>query len=210
MPSETRIAGQKTVADWQKLKAKLVEGNDSEPWTEAVEEFFQQRLKTRYFAPIQALENMPDKNGEGFAIVAIQCSLIEFLASTVEGKMYRYRRNSDPPLGEFEYSDSSKMFRRFLTTQLPFKGMFPGDAAAHDFYTNVRCGLLHEARTKGMWRIRFCEKAEKAIDTQSKIVYQNKIQEVFDAFTFLYSDHLKKCTESQKSFIRKFDSLCEA
>lgn len=209
MPPDTRIAGQRTVADWQNLRAKLVDGNDTSPWKEAFEGFFFERLRTRYYAPIQLLEKMPDKNGEGFAIVAIQCSLIEFLASTIEGKTYRYRRNGDPPLGEFEYSNSGDVFRGFLTHHIPFTGMFPDDAAASDFYSNVRCGLLHEARTRGTWRIRVCQNASQAIDTEAKIIFRNKMQAEFDEFTRRYGDQLRQCAQTQQAFIRKFDSLCD-
>lgn len=208
MALETRIAGQKTVADWQKLKGKLVIEGDVEPWREAFVDFFYERLKTRYFLPIEVLEKMSDKNGEGFSIVAIQCSLIEFLASTVEGKTYRYRRKGDPPLGEFEYSNSGDVFCCFLRKHVPFDAMFPDDVAARDFYSSVRCGLLHEARTKGSWRINVCQSTAYSIDTQAKIVCRNKMQQSFDQFTQWYGGRLHQCADLQRAFIRKFDSLC--
>ena len=209
MNPTTKIAGKKTVADWQQLKSKLLVEGEAEPWKEAFEDFFHERLKTRYFVPLQVLENMPDKNGEGFSIVAIQCSLIEFLASTVEGKSYRYWRKGDPPLGKFEYANSGDMFRALLTNHVPFKEMFADQAAANDFYSNVRCGLLHEARTKGTWRITVSKSAPKAIDTHSKIVYRNMMQDAFCQFTQWYRDQIHHRVELQQAFIRKFDSLCE-
>jgi hypothetical protein len=95
MDRTTRIAGEKTVSDWQELRGKLVDEGDAETWKKAFEDFFYERLNTRYFAPIRALENMEDKNGEGFSIVVIQCSLIEFLASTIEGKTFRLRKKDE-------------------------------------------------------------------------------------------------------------------
>ncbi|MEJ2229129.1 MAG: hypothetical protein P8Y67_13045 [Alphaproteobacteria bacterium] len=209
MPQGTKIAGMKTVADWQKLKATLIVGGDAAPWKNAFEDFFHERLRTRYFDPIEKLSQMTCKNGEGFSIVTIHCSLIEFLSSTFEGKNYRYRSKDDPLLGEFEYSKSKDMFVRFLSQYPPFRDMFQNKAAAQDFYVNVRCKLLHEAQTKGGWRIRVDPSAVQAIDTQAKIVYRNKMQEAFDLFTQWYGEKLPENDELQRAFIRKFDSLCE-
>jgi len=152
LPDDTRIAGLKTVADWTAMKGQLAACNGLEIWEKAFRDFFEARLDSRYFKPIEALEQMNQYSGEGFAIVTLHCSLIEFLASTLEGKTYRYSRNGNPPLGEFEYSNSRDMFVSFLKKNEPFKGMFSKNGAAEDFYASVRCGLLHEARTKGRWR----------------------------------------------------------
>ena len=207
MAAETEIAGKKTVADWQKQKASLVVGGDPGPWKEAYEAFFRARLKTRYFAPIDVIKTIPTKNGEGFSIVAIQCSLIEFLGATLEGKSYKYSRNGKPKLGDWEYSDSKKMFVSFLRNQPPFKEMFSDEKTAEDFYASVRCGLLHEARTKGAWRIRV--DGTVAIDTDQKVVDRNKLQTAFETFVAWYGEALPADKNLQEAFIRKFDSLCE-
>jgi hypothetical protein len=41
----------------------------------------------------------------------------------------------------------------FLMTRTPFKEDFKTENMARDFYEGVRCGLLHEARTKNGWTI---------------------------------------------------------
>ena len=55
-------------------------------------------------------------------------------------------------MGTYEYSSSSDIFISFLTNRMPFKDEFNKDQA-RDFYISVRCGLLHEARTKNGWTI---------------------------------------------------------
>jgi hypothetical protein len=99
------------------------------------------------------------------------------------------------------------MFQSFLTSSPPFNTIFD-DATAKDFYLNVRCGLIHDARTKGGWRIRVCQSTPQAIDTVSKIVYRNKLQAAFDEFSQWYGSRLLQCADMKVAFVRKFDSLC--
>jgi hypothetical protein len=209
LPDDTRIADQKTVADWTSMRGGLTASPDPAAWTEAFRDFFKARLGTRYFQPIQTLESMGQNTGEGFAIVALHCSLIEFLASTLEGKTYKYRKSGDPPLGPFEYSNSSDMFVKFLEDNDPFRGMFSSTGTARDFYSSVRCGLLHEARTKGRWRIRVGKSATQAIDAGNKVIYRNLMRSAFDEFVNRYGQELSTDVGLQQAFIRKFDSLCE-
>lgn len=210
LPNDTRIAGYKTVADWTAIRGKLDNGDaDTDTWNTAFREFFKERLETRYFQAIRKLQDIKKDKGEGFAIVALHCSLIEFLASTAEGKTYKYQRNGRPSLGQFEYSNSGDIFITFLENHEPFKAMFSNQGTARDFYTSVRCGLLHEARTKNGWRIKVKQSATQAIDTDAKIVYRNKMQDAFDQFVAWYEKALSSDGTLQKAFIRKFDSLCE-
>lgn len=205
---DTVIAGNKTVADWSAARRRLIRTKRPRLWADAFDSFFMARVNTRYFEPVRALENMPRKIGEGFAIVTLHCSLIEFLASTLAGKSYRYVRKGDPALGPYEYADSGNMFVSFLETNEPFKTMFASAGTARDFYICVRCGLLHEARTKGQWRIQVDCFAQQAIDTVSTVIYRNLMQPAFTQFVTSYGQQL--CTDRalQQAFIRKFDSLC--
>lgn len=210
LPNCTRIAGEKTVAHWMAMKSRLTGGRtDPAAWTEAFDDFFKARLESRYFKPIRAIEKMKKDSGEGFAIVALHCSLIEFVAATLEGKTYRYRSKGDSPLDtQSEYGSSRDMFVGFLKKNEPFKIMFSKEGTAEDFYSSVRCGLLHEARTKGRWRIQVCESATHAIDVDGKVVYRNKMQAAFDHFVKWYGQQLPTNAGLQGAFIRKFDSLC--
>lgn len=209
LPADTRIAGKKTVADWAAMRDRLNDNPDTAIWTEAFKEFFKARLESRYFEPIRAIAATEQDAGEGFAIVALHCSLIEFLAATLKGKTYRFWRDGQPPLGQFEYSNSSDMFVDFLKSNEPFKSAFSKAGTAQDFYSSVRCGLLHEARTKRRWRIRVCESATHAIDVDGMVVYRNKMQGAFDHFVDWYGQQLPTNAELQQAFIRKFESLCD-
>jgi len=73
-------------------------------------------------------------NGEGFAIAALQCTLIEFLESTEQGINYVYR-NADPV--QHQDSWSGDVFSSFLTKRRPFAACFD-EAAAKSFYEGMR------------------------------------------------------------------------
>jgi hypothetical protein len=147
------------------------------------------------------------RQGEGFSIVAIQCSLIEFLESTVQGKSYIYSRNGNPPVGQYKYSNSALMFESFLANRTPFNGEFT-QQQAHDFYVSVRCGVLHEARTKNGWTIRARSKTGRIIDSNLRIVYRDNFQTALGKFVKWYKNELPSNVGLQEALLRKFDSLC--
>ncbi len=201
------IAGSRTADDWKAFRKTLVPGNDPAFWQEAFEGYFHTRLSLRYLDPIKVLQDNGTFQGEGFSIVAIQCTLIEFLESTVEGRSYRYRRRSDPPLGPHEYCDSSDLFVRFLTKRTPFDTQFNADIA-REFYKNVRCGLLHEARTKEGWTIWAKSPIGAFVSATDKIVYRDNLHLALLQFIDWYKGALVADTSLQEAFLRKFDSLC--
>jgi len=205
---DTYIAGSKTTDDWKAFKPRLIPGGDPAVWESAFTEYFHGRLSARYLDPIKVLQDIGGSLGEGFSIAAIQCSLIEFLESTVQGKSYRLLKSGSPPLTPDEYSGSRVMFESFLVNRAPFKAEFDA-ATAQDFYEAVRCGLLHEARTKNGWVI-WAEHGRKIIDVTGapKILYRNDFQKALLDFIAAYKTKLASDPLIQAAFIRKFDSLC--
>lgn len=201
------ISGSKTTDDWNAFKTTLVPGADPAGWATAFGEYFYGRLSARYLDPIKVLQDNGTLQGEGFSIAAIQCSLIEFLESTVQGKSYRSLRGG-PPLGPHEYSRSGDMFESFLANRAPFNSEFNA-AMAHDFYEGVRCGLLHEARTKNGWVI-WANHGSRIIDATGpqKILYRDDFQKALLEFVAWYKSVLISDSAIQEAFIRKFDSLC--
>ncbi len=208
---DVKIAGEFTVDDWDAREIVLNTVGGPQNWKQAYEDFFVGRLETRYFEPIRLLKKHGGREGEGFSIVTLQCSLIEFLASTLEGKSYK-RRPDDADAswkcGDYEYSGSSRLFNHFLTEQIPFKNHFGSITAANKFYKNVRCALLHEARTKGGWRILAGNSTDPPVDVKNKIVYRDNLQLAFDEFVEWYGEKLTKCEKHQRAFLRKFKSIC--
>ncbi len=201
------IAGSKTTDDWKAFKPTLAPGGNPAVWETAFAEYFHGRLSARYLDPIKVLQDNGTLQGEGFSIAAIQCSLIEFLESAVQGKSYRLLRGG-PPLGPHEYSRSGDMFESFLVNRVPFNTEFDA-ARAHDFYEGVRCGLLHEARTKNGWVI-WAKHGSRIIDATGaqKILYRDDFQKGLLDFVAWYKSAMTSDSAIQEAFIRKFDSLC--
>lgn len=200
------IFGRKTAADWFTARQALVVGQ-ANGWQDAFVDFFRERLTHRYLEPIAALQAFGESRGEGFSIVAIQCSLVEFLESAVQGVNYRYVPRGQP-LGLHEYSASRDIFVSFLSNRAPFSATF-NVASAEDFYASVRCGLLHEARTKNGWRIWAKDASDAVADTTRKILFRDNFQASLLAYLNAYELQLQHDEALQRAFIRKLDHLCQ-
>ena len=199
------ISGWKTTDDWCTAKSQLVLGGDPKLWQQTFHEFFRTRLELRYLHPIEILQQHGTFTGEGFSIAAIQCSLLEFLESTLQGINYRYTRDPST-LGPHEYSSSSSVFTSFLINRQPFGSVFTPTTAS-DFYASVRCGLLHEARTKNGWRIHACDASARLVDVTNKIMFRDHFQTGLLTFIDQYERDLLERKSYQEAFIRKFDDL---
>jgi hypothetical protein len=201
LDDEDYIAGWNKRAAWQAMRARLVLGQPN-GWAEAFTDFYKQRLDLRYLNPIRVMQEHGTFTGEGFAIAAVQCTLIEFLESTEQGINYVYGRP-----GPFEYCKSGPVFVSFLTERQPFKGVFT-KVAAVDFYQSVRCGLLHEAQTKNGWRIWGGNALQgQYVDVANKIVNRDKFQAALLAYIADYGVRLPNDHALQAALLRKFDSL---
>lgn len=199
------IAGWKTPADWRTLRPRLLAG-EAAAWKEAFAEYFKARLELRYLHPVRLLQENGTLSGEGFSILAIQCTLIEFLESTAQGTNYRYLSRG-AKLGPHEYSSSQDVFTSFLRNREPFSKTFD-QISAHDFYIGIRCGLLHEARTKNGWRIWARSDDGLVADVKARIVFRDDFQHGLLAYVESYGQELQKGSDLQAGFIRKFDDLC--
>ena len=209
MDKNLRIAGDKSISDWLRLKVKLEENFENRELWEIAYTFLEKRLQSRYLEPIKAIENNSNVEGEGFSVVAILCSLLEALESFYQGKTYR-KPTTDAPLNtEKEYYRSQPIFVSFLENRAPFSHFFSKDNLANDFYENVRCAILHEAATRNGWKVK--------IDTK-QLIEQNENQTIINRALFSqavgeylnnYKDELMLSNELKTAFIYKFDSICE-
>lgn len=224
MRDSTRLFGTKTKKDWIDLRVRLQEDFDNESAWRDVSNLLFLRLHTRFFRPIERILKMRITTGEGFAVMTLICSLIEFLESCYQGKNYRFGSQEK----EFEYSNSGQMFKDFLLNHEPFKSEFSKQVEnqtakiknfADDFYANVRCGLLHEATTSNGWTIKTYRKnsSEAKFVTiksdEEKIVYREMFFEKIKDFVSSYLS--KICDENtfHQNILRnnlciKLDFLC--
>jgi len=197
---EILLAPNRSATDWRLLSKTLVVGDATSRWDKAFDEFFFRRLESRYLKPIRVLQDKGSWEGEGFSIVSIQCALLEFLAACRGGLIYRHKN----PIPPYEYNLSGDLFATFLSTTAPFNALFKLEDAV-EFYRQVRCALLHEARTKGGWIIH--SSGRMGVDCTRKIVFRNTFQTQIIDYINDYGRDLLNDTDLQAAFIRKFDDL---
>lgn len=198
------ISGNLSVADWFTARDETLREDTPEAWQSLFDAYFQQRLERRYFKPIETLRAHDTKLGEGFSITAILCTLIEFLAANRRGKIYRH---AQPETAEF-YSNSKDLFIAFLATELPFCSVFDA-SSARSFYENVRCGLLHEARTKGGWTIWADAGTDPFVDTKDRVVYRNDLQAAIVAYVARARAEIATDKHLQTALVRTFNGLSQ-
>jgi hypothetical protein len=198
------ISPTKTSDDWRALH--LDASSPLGLWKQVVKEFFRDRIDSRYLQPIACIQQLGNQEGEGFAMVTIQCALIEFLESTMQGKRYRYAPTQN--LGPFEYNRSGAVFRSFLLNRHPFSGTFTA-TLAEDFYANVRCALLHEAQTKNGWYIRAASD-NVIVDVQTKVLFRDNFHSALLDLIETYEQGVLESVALKEAFIRKFDHLANA
>ncbi len=208
-----------TIGQWKKKREILKSNLDySDEWKEAVD-WYNNRLKIRYFDPMKRIEEQAI--GEGFSLATIHCALIEHFASISQGKIHNCKKNNTSP--NYEYKSSSNHFQDFLENSNMFKEYFSfqSDIApmfdAKDFYANVRCALLHEACTKNNWRINTLSCGYANPDKKIMTIESGNVKRLFrDVLTIKLSDFLEDYKSYLKSdkklrlyFARKIDHLCE-
>jgi len=213
---------------WTEIREKLNQNYEyDDTWEQAIK-LFQERLKDKYFKPIQLIIGVKRNKGEGFSIVTLQCALIEMFSAFRQGKIHIQKNAKN--MQNYEYKESTKIFTSLLLEAPIFKDVFWQQQGkknreintpynASDFYKYVRCGLMHEARTKENWCI---TSAPKGIDEKTEKCFiktesgQNKIYRTVLHYKLLeyldnYSDELRQDTPDgkklRKHFARKLDHL---
>jgi hypothetical protein len=196
----------------------------------AVDEFWEQgfrlfrnRINNKFIAPLDKIIELKNHVGEGFAILIVQCALIETFAAFKYGKVFnpRYNEENDPT---YQYRDSRKIFTDFLHEEKIFENHFfvmENDSkimdkpfVADDFYSNVRCALVHEGRTRKKWTINVKPKKIsdsifiKEIGGKHKI-YRTFLQRSLKQYLNDYLNDLHKNhnEELRKFFGRKMDHI---
>ncbi|WP_372366420.1 gamma-glutamylcyclotransferase family protein [Candidatus Uabimicrobium sp. HlEnr_7] len=204
----TKISGNITVEEWKNLRTILLKNMKELPLQEwnAAFDIFYSRIQTRFLNPITSILEKDLMQGEGFTVVAIQCILIEFLEAFYQGKIYTVKRDN---LWLYEYRSSRQLFKDFLLGHAPFNEQFSEKLAAN-FYSHIRCGLLHEAQTKETSKIRARSSSNlvKELDKGNMIIYRTNFQEALICFIENYKNELLVNMKRRQNFIRKMDDLC--
>ena len=139
----TELASGFTVGRYHDVRPSLLV-NDAAAWKEVIAAIVR-RIEERYLAPIRDLERHDDEplrqrpTRAGFAIVALDCLLIDTIQSFREGR------------SETAEISSSRSFEEFLSAPA-FSDFSNKDRGS--FFQNVRNALLHNGETRSNWKIR--------------------------------------------------------
>ena len=125
-----KISPRYTASDWRQLAFQT-----EAEWRTAVD-IFKDRIRERFLDPITRIEKCAYA---GFAVVALDCLLIEMLQQFREGV-------NRTPAGK-----SKEFFVKFLT-ETSYGERFD-DRMAGLFYRQIRCGILHQAEVRGSSKI---------------------------------------------------------
>lgn len=137
VPDDVEIAPGHTSSEWKRL---TLEKPNSPDWTRAIE-IFECRIKRRFINPVDILiahEIGHSRGTFGFAILAIDCIIVETLQGFREGGIDHQRI-------------SCRLITSFLNERNEFKGFFNGTGV--NFCGWYRCALLHSGQTDGDYRI---------------------------------------------------------
>jgi hypothetical protein len=123
----------------EKWRALKLEDPVSADWAEALR-ICESRINDRFIDPVDYLiaaeEGTPSLERRfGFTVLAIDCLLVETLGAFLRGLTDTKGR-------------SEATFCFFLTERVRLKTEFTGDRA-NRFYTEFRCGILHQAEIRG-------------------------------------------------------------
>jgi hypothetical protein len=211
--SKMKIAGHLTVSSWKKLEINLTIASDDN-WAEAFT-YFDNRIRTRYLNPIKAILEIGDDAGEGFAVVNLQCSLIETIESFINGWIYFNDGIRGNQKGWFKNKINAKTYRNEINNEYIFVSFFNNHEFfkiinGREFYFCVRCSLLHETQTKNNWKIRLDTRRTKknfVEEASEKIIYRENFQRDLEATVENYKNAISKGENLSGKKIQKFNGI---
>ena len=178
-----------TAKDWKSLTFKT-----EAEWQKAVD-IFLDRIQTRYLIHIDRIIR---HRTSGFAVLALDCTLIETLEQFRRGK----EKTPNKKVGAY--------FVAFLT-RTSFKKHFDKDNAMM-FYQQIRCGLLHQTEAKDS-RVKRTSSLPMIAYTKGKkglIVNSKPFHEEMKEVIRQYADELRnpKSKKAREAFRTKMDFIC--
>jgi hypothetical protein len=171
----------------------LLRRNDTEAKKRLVHVIYH-RLNNRYVRP---LRKIPDKKRSGFLTMAAACLVIEAFQSFRGG--YEYTRKKGA--GE-------KCFAKFFTDNEAFCSLRPFSS---DFYSNIRCGIFHQAETYGNWLI-WHKKGSPLFFLDKKAINADVFLEELAKIIQQYRSELETADWNNKLWVRakrKLTTICQ-
>lgn len=182
--NDFELTGQVTVGMLRKWMAKGDQASKNE-----IVKLIDHRFTNRYIKHVKDI-------GSGFLQMAVSCLTIETLESFKQGK----KNTRAKGIGE-------KMFKDFFENE---EKLFPGFKDIYkDFYSNIRCGILHQAETTNAWRIL---RKDNLLDIESKTINAKKFVKSLEKALANYISELGQSDLDSaiwKNAFLKLDDICE-
>jgi len=186
-----RISPHYTDDDWRKLSFST-----EDEWQTAID-IFEDRFRGRFLEPISRIEGY---TCAGFAVLALDCLLIETLQQFREGV-------PRTPSGQ------SKTFFVCFLTKTSFRSYFTTKKMAEKFYHQIRCGILHQAEVKENSKVLIRKDTplikytddRKGLVINRRLFHQQLVQEFEDCVARLREPSNQ---ELRKGFKTKMDYIC--
>jgi len=122
--AESHLSSSTTVSQY-----RAMESNQD---VEGIVKFIKERFEERYIAPFEG-----NKRKNGFIMMASACLMIEALESFWQG----WKKSPDSALAFCQFFERNPRFDAI-------RGF------SQQFYSNIRCGIMHQGETTGGWHIR--------------------------------------------------------
>ncbi len=203
MDLSTEIASDFTAGDYHDIRDRLQIDTAATPEWERVLVAFQKRIEERFLLPIAALtcyDHTPLRERpmrSGFAILTLDCLLIDTLQSFREGRI---------ATGE---SSSAQSFKNFLKA-FHFSDFKSQDRS--DFYSYVRNALLHNGETRQNWRIRISTETLLTKDPTTKTrtlnrrLFHEGVVTEYDEYRSLL--RRTESVDARRLFLKRMDAIC--
>ncbi|MGB6194056.1 MAG: gamma-glutamylcyclotransferase family protein [Terracidiphilus sp.] len=199
MDPTTELASDFTVGCYEKLRQRLtVTPPDDDAWRKVVCAM-QRRIEERFLRPIQELARFDDEDvlpfRPGFAILALDCLLIDTIQSFREG---RAETGEVSPAVSFKAFLKSPRFANFKSKD---RG---------DFFGYVRNAILHNGETRKDWKIRIDTKLmlERNPSTGTRTINRQQFHAaVSEEFRDLVTLLLSGDAPARESLLRRLDSM---
>lgn len=152
-----------------------------------ISSFIHKRFHERYILPFDG-----NKKKNGFIMMASACLMIEALESFWHG----WRKSPSSALAFCQFFDREDRFSHFRGHE-------------QQFYTHVRCGIMHQAETTGGWHIR--RDLGVLFDSLTKTIDATVFLREMDGSLTDYCSRLSTASwegEEWKKFRKKMNSIC--
>ncbi len=203
---QTKLGPDFYVVTWDRIWPQLQPERYDANWEIAIAGM-EGRFRERFVKPANAIQDLdktdrsPYAEGRGFAIVAIDCLLLEALYGYETGKPTK---------------KTGAAFMAILTSKPQFDRAFDDAGRADTFASSIRNGILHDGETRHGWLVRQGPTAGPIVwpDGERLVLNRDAFHRAVKACLDDYFARLRRpdgsdCTELRKKFAKRVTKLCD-